>query len=107
MSFLFICLCFCPPFCQIKVVIKINALSEPMVIPFLYKIWIKAMILDTFLSRRRRSVIPNNLIFSFFFQHRITCLVDNIISQFLQPVSFLCKRENSFSTSKRAHAAKT
>ena len=47
-----------------------------MVIPFLYEIRIKAMILDTFLSRRRRSVIPNNLIFSFFFQHRITCLVD-------------------------------
>ena len=111
--FAFICrsschihICFCPPFCQIKVVIKINALSEPMVIPFLYEIRIKAMILDTFLSRRRRSVIPNNLIFSFFFQHRIACLVDNIISQFLQPVSFLCKRENSFSTSKRVHAAK-
>ena len=77
-----------------------------MAIPFLYEIRIKAMILDTFLSRRRRSVIPNNLIFSFFFQHRITCLVDNIISQFLQPVSFYANVKTVFPHQKRAHAAK-
>ena len=90
------CFCLGPPFCQIKIFIKVNPLSEPMIIPYFNTPRIKSIIFDALLSRRCRAMISNNLILSFFFKHRITCLAIRYyitIFRFIQSIVPFCRKK--------------